>query len=136
MQAVDFISTKAKPDNEGYLNILLYAGKDQPDVIIVRLVSNYKDGNISIQDEVALSTRKDRLQLNAEKNPQGEYVKYPASLTAGGLKYLQMVIQIFNDSVSKKGSKIVINNKPEFAACEGVWVPPSTISQTTPPKSS
>lgn len=142
-QAVDTISTNVKPDNKGYLNIQLYTGKDQPDLIILRLVSKYKDGNIGIQDELALPTRKDRLQLNAEKNPQGEYLQYPAPLTPGGLKYLQEIIRIFSDSVAREGSKIVINNKTEFVAREGVWLRHQvhqgkmgskvlTTSQTTP----
>lgn len=120
-QTVDFMSTKVRPDNNGYLMIRLYAGEDQPDLIILRLVSKYKNGNTGIQDELSIPTKEDRLQLNAEKNPQGEYVEYPHSLTTETLEYLQKVIQIFNDSVAKEGSEIVINNKPEFVAREGVW---------------
>lgn len=121
--AVDAIVEGETPDNGTYFNILVYGPqKDQPEVTILRIESHYTDGNIGKQDEIALGTKDNRLQFNAESTPDGSYASYPNEITNKGMEYLQAVIDTFSKLADQDGSIIKINNMEKMVAQQGKWV--------------
>jgi len=135
LQATDFLSNNIKPNFNGYINILLYQpDMDQPVVNILRLVRNYPDGNTGIQDELHLASEEKFLQINAEKDGKGEYIKYPTEFRPENMEHLKEVLDTFQASVAKDGSKIVVGHATKYVAQKGEWVP--DVSSSLSPRSS
>lgn len=122
-QAVDVLTQNATADDRGYLDILVYDQKDsQPKVKILRQIIKYKDGSFEKQDELELAGKGNRLQLNAKCDAQGNYIKFPETLSENGSHYLESVVACFKDLLALDGASVKINNRKHLVSKNGVWV--------------
>lgn len=121
-QAVDAITKDVPPIDRIYFDILVYeAGKDQPQVKILRIQNNYLDGNISKQDEIELKDKEHRLQFNAECDSKGNYIKYPETPSEEALKYLNETVGEFSRLARINDSIIIINGRNRMVSSKGLW---------------
>lgn len=123
-KTIDLAVGDQKPDKNGNIKVLFYKkGEDQPAINIVRHISNYRDGSKGLQDEIMLFLNESRLELNGEKNPQGEYLNYPTSLRPTSLEYLERAVATLSECMNTEGSRIIIDNRTKFTAKAGTWIP-------------
>jgi hypothetical protein len=120
-RSVDTLTSGSLPDRN-YFNILVYApGEDQPRAKILRIQVSYSDENTGKQDEIELAGKGYRLQFNAECDPEGDYVKYPSTISEEATAYLNETVACFMELLKMNGSKVVINHKLALVSDGGMW---------------
>lgn len=131
LQVVDFMTTNFPPNKTGrgdYLDIHFFAKEEMNSrANILRLVVEYQDFT-GLQDEIWIRNKEHGYQINAERNPQGEYTKYHEP-EGWAKEHLEEAIKIINGLKTQDGSFIVIDHKTAFVSRGGVWESTTPVKQ-------